>query len=295
MPEEKKKCFVITPIGSDGSAIRRHIDGIIQAAIIPILQTEYDVVVAHRISEPGSITKQVIRHIYEDELVITNLTERNPNVMYELAFRHSLGKPVIMIAEKGTNLPSDIIMERTIFYQNDASGVLELREELKKALEEIDFEKVSSPIHDVLRDIDREAKIVKLSEESSPELSSVSGDALKYIIDRLDRIEKNISSEKIANDTGFLEAIFSYKKAPIALKSEENIYEYIFRHLAMFANNKYLLNDILQISLDEYMHKVTLVFTSKVMKYVKRNYIFLENALVEAGFVGVEFVEIRER
>lgn len=295
MPEEKKKCFVITPIGSDGSAIRRHIDGIIQAAIIPILQTEYDVVVAHRISEPGSITKQVIRHIYEDELVITNLTERNPNVMYELAFRHSLGKPVIMIAEKGTNLPSDIIMERTIFYQNDASGVLELREELKNALEEIDFEKMSSPIHDVLRDIDREAKIVKLSEESSPELSSVSGDALKYIIDRLDRIEKNISSEKIANDTGFLEAIFSYKKAPAALKNEENIYEYIFRHLAMFANNKYLLNDILQISLDEYMHKVTLVFTSKVMKYVKRNYIFLENALVEAGFVGVEFVEIREK
>lgn len=76
MPEEKKKCFVITPIGGDGSAIRRHIDGIIQAAIIPVLEPEYEVIVAHRISEPGSITKQVIKQIYLDDLVITNLTEK---------------------------------------------------------------------------------------------------------------------------------------------------------------------------------------------------------------------------
>ena len=143
MPEEKKNCFVITPIGGDGSAIRRHIDGIIQAAIVPVLEPEYKVVVAHKISEPGSITKQVIKHIYSDALVITNLTEKNPNVMYELAFRHSLGKPVIMIAEKGTNLPSDIIMERTIFYQNDASGVLELREELEKALKERQLDSIA--------------------------------------------------------------------------------------------------------------------------------------------------------
>ena len=88
--------------------------------------------VAHKISEPGSITKQVISEIYDSKLVIANLTNRNPNVMYELALRHAIGKPAIMIAEKGTLLPADIITQRTIFYQNDAKGVLELRDELKK-------------------------------------------------------------------------------------------------------------------------------------------------------------------
>lgn len=36
MPEQgmdKKRCFIITPIGNDNDSIRRHIDGIIDAAI----------------------------------------------------------------------------------------------------------------------------------------------------------------------------------------------------------------------------------------------------------------------
>ena len=137
----KEKCFIITPIGDDADPIRRHIDGIIDAAIRPALGEKYEIEVAHQISEPGSITKQIIREIFSDKLAIANLTNKNPNVMYELAFRHSLGKPVIMIAEKGTPLPSDIIMERTIFYQNDARGVLELKENLIEAEESIDFDK----------------------------------------------------------------------------------------------------------------------------------------------------------
>jgi len=34
---EKKKCFIVTPIGGENEPIRRHIDGIIDAAIIPAL------------------------------------------------------------------------------------------------------------------------------------------------------------------------------------------------------------------------------------------------------------------
>ena len=125
---QKEQCFIITPIGDDTDPIRRHIEGVIDAAITPALGEEYDIVVAHKIGEPGSITKQVIDKVYHSKLVIANLTNRNPNVMYELALRHATGKPVIMIAERGTPLPSDIIMQRTIFYYNDAKGVLELRD-----------------------------------------------------------------------------------------------------------------------------------------------------------------------
>ena len=110
MLEQKKKCFIITPIGDETEPIRRHIEGIIEAAIKPALGEKYDIIVAHEISEPGSITKQVINEIYQDDLVIANLTGKNPNVMYELALRHAIAKPAIMIAEKGTALPSDIIM-----------------------------------------------------------------------------------------------------------------------------------------------------------------------------------------
>lgn len=192
---DKDRCFIITPIGDDTDPIRRHIDGIIDAAIRPALGDKYELVVAHKISEPGSITKQVINEIYSCKLAIANLTNRNPNVMYELAFRHSLGKPVIMIAEKGTPLPSDIIMERTIFYQNDAKGVLELRDNLIEAESKIDFDKISSPIYDILHEYNRDAQIVQISEKQlSNESNEDNTNILKYILFKLNNLDDSIKS-----------------------------------------------------------------------------------------------------
>lgn len=156
----RERCFVVTPIGSEGDPIRRHIDGVIKAAIKPVLEADgYQVIAAHTMSESGTIDKQIFKELYEDKLVIANLTQNNPNVMYELAARHCFGKPVIIIAEEGSVLPFDILRERTIFYINDAQGILDLRERLQRAVESIKFTKASSPIHDIIHSIKKDAKI----------------------------------------------------------------------------------------------------------------------------------------
>lgn len=193
----KDKCFIITPIGDDTDPIRRHIEGIIDAALRPALEDKYDLVVAHRISEPGSITKQIITEIYYAKLVVANLTNRNPNVMYELALRHSLGKPVIMIAEKGTPLPSDIVMERTIFYQNDARGVIELRESIAAAEKEIDYDKTESPIYNVLHDVLKDRQIIEFSESQSiSQEDDGNATVLKYILQKLTNLEDAVQTSR---------------------------------------------------------------------------------------------------
>lgn len=193
----KDKCFIITPIGDDTDPIRRHIEGIIDAALRPALEDKYDLVVAHRISEPGSKTKQIITEIYSAKLVVANLTNRNPNVMYELALRHSLGKPVIMIAEKGTPLPSDIVMERTIFYQNDARGVIELRESIAAAEKEIDYDKTESPIYNVLHDVLKDRQIIEFSESQSiSQEDDGNATVLKYILQKLTNLEDAVQTSR---------------------------------------------------------------------------------------------------
>ncbi|TKH90430.1 hypothetical protein FC691_31990, partial [Bacillus cereus] len=153
-PNKDKTCFIITPIGDDQSDIRRAADGVIDAVIIPSLIEmgfkDENIDVAHRMSNPGSINKQVITSVLDCDLAVANLTNLNPNVMYELAIRHAVRKPVIQICQKGTRLPFDITEERTIFYTNDMAGVIELNTTFKGMVTQaIDDEEPDNPIYRV--------------------------------------------------------------------------------------------------------------------------------------------------
>ncbi|MGM0874479.1 MAG: hypothetical protein ACQEWV_06675 [Bacillota bacterium] len=179
--ENKKTCFIITPIGSDDSLIRRQADGVIDAVIEPILEKlGFEVTVAHRMSEGGSITRQVIQNIINSELVVANLTDLNPNVMYELAIRHAIRKPLVQICEKGTNLPFDINEQRTIFYTNDMKGAVELKDAFESmAIQALEDQKVDNPIYRAIQsDV-----IIKSTEIA---------DTDKYLISRIDELESKI-------------------------------------------------------------------------------------------------------
>jgi hypothetical protein len=110
-----KTCFVISPIGDQGSETRKRSDLILKYLISPAVEPlGYSPLRADQISEPGLITSQVIQHIVEDPLVIADLTDRNPNVFYELAIRHAIKKPLIQIIRKSEQIPFDVAGTRTI-------------------------------------------------------------------------------------------------------------------------------------------------------------------------------------
>ena len=140
---QEKKCFIITPIGDEGSNTFRKAKGVIESVIKPILHENgfNDIKPAYEIMESGMIGNQVVNRIIENDLVIANLTGNNPNVMYELAIRHIIAKPVIHICETGTILPFDIKDSRTIFYSDDMLGAEELKNVFKKFVLNIDYSK----------------------------------------------------------------------------------------------------------------------------------------------------------
>lgn len=218
--EDKKTCFVITPIGDNNSDIRRHIDGIIDQAIVPALGKKYEIEVAHRKYEIGSINDRVIKSVIEADLVIANLTTTNPNVMYELAIRHSFGKPVIVIAEEGTKLPFDVVVENTIFYLNDPTGANDLKQKLIEYEKPIDLEKKEyGPVYNVINKIPLYNEVESGKDVSKDKL-------LQYVIDRLDSLEKNmnLSMQKMSNsvvkNTSKVSMLVSFEKS-IPFKKDE--------------------------------------------------------------------------
>lgn len=114
-----KPCFVIAPIGTDGSETRRRSDQVLKHLVKPAAEAcGYAAVRADEIDKPGLITSQVIQRVVSDELVIADLTEMNPNVFYELAIRHVIRKPLVQIIEKGERIPFDVAGTRTIHFDH---------------------------------------------------------------------------------------------------------------------------------------------------------------------------------
>jgi hypothetical protein len=115
MNETPKTCFVIAPIGDDGTDTRERSDKVLRHIITPVVtDLGYEAVRADQLAEPGLISSQVIQHVTDDPLVIADLTERNPNVFYELAIPHALRKPLVQLIAKGERIPFDVAGMRTI-------------------------------------------------------------------------------------------------------------------------------------------------------------------------------------
>lgn len=182
--EKQKTCFIVTPIGDANTEIRRRADGVISSVIKPVLsELGYQCIVPHEMNNMGSITKQVLEHLIKDEMVIANLTELNPNCMYELAVRHAVRLPVVCIVEEGTRLPFDITTERTLFYQNDMFGVIDLKKNLLAAVESAYQDKiVDNPIYRAVS----ENTIMRAAEESG-------NDIQKYLVDQVGAISSTLS------------------------------------------------------------------------------------------------------
>lgn len=207
----KKKCFIITPIGDENSSIRRHIDGVINSAIDPVLKKfNYELKVSHQSVNSGSIKGEIIRDIYEADLVIANLTYQNPNVMYEVAIRHCAGKPIIHIAEDINLIPFDINDHRTFPYVNDMEGVRTLKEVLSEVIEDIESNlgKISNPIID---------NIGKTIITEPPEVSTSYESVLTEMFDIVKSMNRRMDSIEIKNRNNYNNELI-----PILTYSESN-------------------------------------------------------------------------
>lgn len=150
-PREKvKNCFVISPIGKEGTETRRRSDLVFKHIISPaVTECGYKPTRADKISETGIITTHLIQRIAEDPMVVADLTERNANVFYELALRHALQLPVIQIIDKREKPPFDVAATRIVLFDHtDLDSVEEAKKEIVrqvKASEKPNF-KMATPI-----------------------------------------------------------------------------------------------------------------------------------------------------
>jgi hypothetical protein len=68
------------------------------------------------------------------EIIIADITSRNPNVFYEIGIAHTIGKKVILLSQSKSDIPFDFLLYRHILYEDNIDGMEYLKKELPKYL-----------------------------------------------------------------------------------------------------------------------------------------------------------------
>ena len=83
------------------------------------------------------IIEDIWRQINESAIVISELTERNPNVFYETGIAHTIGKEVILITQSMDDVPFDLRHLRCIVYDYTPRGTRNLEGNLTSTVLQI--------------------------------------------------------------------------------------------------------------------------------------------------------------
>ncbi|MBB4402505.1 MULTISPECIES: RNA helicase [Rhizobium/Agrobacterium group] len=104
-------------------------DAISQTGMVPRLVSDSD--------EVGVIHAQIVQNLYDDEIVVVDVSGKNPNVMFELGLRLAFDKPTVIVKDHETDYSFDTSPIKHIGYRRDQrfDDVEIFKEKLKKAIE----------------------------------------------------------------------------------------------------------------------------------------------------------------
>ena len=107
-----KKIFVSQPINPEFQppyAVIKEVANSIGASVVR----------ADEIAEAGSIIEKIYKLIETSDLIISDTTQSNPTVTYELGYAHALRKPVLLIFKRANEILFDVRSVRAIVYDLD--------------------------------------------------------------------------------------------------------------------------------------------------------------------------------
>ena len=87
---------------------------------------------------PSNIVSDIWDYTKNAKIILADLTNKNPNVFYELGLAHAITKPAILITQSMEDIPFDLRSLRIIQYdKNSPDWGMILQSKIEKAIKEI--------------------------------------------------------------------------------------------------------------------------------------------------------------
>lgn len=117
--KKTKCCFVVMPISDPVDYSDGHFTRVYQYIIKPACdKAGITCIRADEVMSTNYIVIDVLHKILDSDLIICDLSSRNPNVLYELGIRQAFNLPAVLIKDKRTERIFDIQGLRTLDYDD---------------------------------------------------------------------------------------------------------------------------------------------------------------------------------
>jgi CheY-like chemotaxis protein len=153
----KRKCFVIMPFSLTKSCTEAQWLDIFENMIKPAVEEcGYGYECTRAGLSIGNIISDILDNLNKADVVIADMTDKNPNVFYELGVRHALRNATILITQNIDDIPFDLRHYAAIKYDWTTKREKEefgnkIKDTLSLIEKDPDGPNVMSPIHEYLK------------------------------------------------------------------------------------------------------------------------------------------------
>ncbi len=125
------------PISSIDDCNETHWGEVLKILKESLLGTKFDAEIVSSADDTGVIQGRIVQSLFDDPIVICDVSAKNPNVMFELGLRLAFDKPTVIIKDDKTNYSFDTSVIEHIPYPRDLHfhKIVEFKEKLRMKVE----------------------------------------------------------------------------------------------------------------------------------------------------------------
>lgn len=175
----KQVCGIVMPISAIDGCLESHWADVLEIFSEAIEQAGFEPNLVSNADDVGIIHKRIIQNLYENPIVICDVSGKNPNVMFELGLRLAFDKPTVIVKDEKTPYSFDTSAIEHLEYPRDLrfSRIVDFKQKLAEKIGATYKKSVSDPDYSTFLKHFGEFKVAKL------ETKEVSGQ--EFILDEL--------------------------------------------------------------------------------------------------------------
>lgn len=200
MAEKKKlQCGLIMPISAIDGCSDDHwaeVKAVIAEAVESINEHKFSVNLVSDADEIGVIQKRIVQNIYSADIVVCDVSGKNPNVMFELGMRLAFDKPTVIVKDDKTDYSFDTGVIEHVGYPRDLrfSKIVSFKDKLAEKVLATYNKSISDPEHSTFLKNFGKFQVANLNEDVVPSDKLIIG-MISDLQSEMSAVRRNLQQE----------------------------------------------------------------------------------------------------